>query len=79
VEDRDQWEAAVTAKLGAIGAKLNDMDAKLMVVARIPELVESALKAVATESRNAADIKDLQHRLSIAEAKLCDLSQPQPS
>ena len=75
-KSRDEWEAAVTAKLGMIGAQLASMDEKLGAVGKIPELVEQALKAVATESQNAAGIVELRHRIALLEQKMESLSTP---
>lgn len=75
-DSRETWEAVVTAQLGTIKGQLADLQGKLDSVTRIPELVEKALAAIATESRNAADIRGLRHELDVLKAKVQEL---QPS
>lgn len=57
-------------------ARLDSIDRRLAALEtnaerdRIADLVEAALKAVATESKNAVDIQDLKARLSLVERRL---------
>jgi len=50
-------------------AKLDSIDERLKQLERIGGLVEEAIKAVALESKNKADIAVLDHRVAIIEAR----------
>lgn len=60
----------IIARLNAIDGRLNAIEDRMKQLGRIADLVEAALKAVATESKNAADIRELKRRIESLEERV---------